>query len=56
MSKTSKKNATMEDVWTVIKASEEARLRGEEALRESYLQTQKEVQKHKKKCENSMNP
>ena len=51
MSKTSKKTATIEEVWSIIKASEEARLRGEEALRESYLQTQKEVQKTQKEVQ-----
>ena len=37
------KKATMEEVWAAIKASEDARREGEKALRESHLQTQKEV-------------
>ena len=39
----SAKKATMEEVWAAIKASEDARREGEKALRESHLQTQKEV-------------
>ena len=47
MSKAPKK-ATMEEVWDTIKASEEARCRGEEALRESQLKTEKSLQQTQK--------
>ena len=44
MSKSPEK-ATMEEVWTAIKASEESRRRGEEALRESQLKTEESQRK-----------
>ena len=42
------KKATMEEVWAAIRATEEARLRGEEALRESQIKTEESLRQTQK--------
>ena len=47
------KKVTVEEVWAAIRASEEARLRGEEALRESQIKTEEALRESQRKTEES---